>query len=199
MTETVITFYKFKVGFFVSLLLYLVITHDNIFQCDLWVIAFIRIIHRLPWLLPIFKGDNLILYQVINQIISMMLHMSLLVTKYEPNHSGSNCDKNLVNVIYFETHLVVAMFVIFGGILLLAVCDAKYYSKKIDKKIVLNSISFNDIIKWNQADRNCCICIDNFNNDDLLAKIKCGHFDHLECMNEWIKKSLCCPRCRSAI
>lgn len=199
MTDTVITFYKFKVGVFVSLLLYLVITHDNIFQCDLWVFAFIRIVHRLPWLLPIFKGDNLILYQTINQIISMMLHMSLLVMKYEPNHSASNCDKNLINVIYFETYLALGMFVIFGGILLLAWCEAKYYSKKINKKIVLNSIPFNDVIKWNQVDRNCCICTDDFNNDDLLAKIKCGHFDHFECMDRWITISEYCPRCRSTI
>jgi len=45
----------------------------------------------------------------------------------------------------------------------------------------------------------CSICIEPFEQDVLVSALVCGHLYHSSCINEWLKKTLQCPLCRSPI
>jgi hypothetical protein len=46
----------------------------------------------------------------------------------------------------------------------------------------------------------CVICLNNYNNEDLITKIPCGspvpHIFHGECLIEWLKEEYTCPLCK---
>ena len=42
----------------------------------------------------------------------------------------------------------------------------------------------------------CIICFSDFNKNDKIKILKCGHIYHKECINEWFKKKELCPICR---
>jgi hypothetical protein len=120
----------------------------------------------------------------------------MLTRKAEGTYFSCESNKHLDYVIYFETYFAIMVYL--SGLILAGVTHYQYHKQIQHKKTyTLNSIPFTSITRWIQSDRKCCICIDDFSNDDILANIKCGHYDHLDCMNEWIRKSLCCPRCKS--
>lgn len=43
----------------------------------------------------------------------------------------------------------------------------------------------------------CAICIEQFEDDDLVRGLICGHVFHQECLDPWlIKRKACCPMCK---
>lgn len=194
MTGIVIDLYRFKVLFAISYLIYLLSKNsDSILTCDLWFFGLFRIIHRLPWLFPnTLTHDNFMKYYVISFPLSMLLHMTLLARENtNPEMCASNQD--LEYALYFETYLTMGLFVLF---MILGSIFQLQYTITITKRVELKGIPLNKITEWNQTDRMCCICYDDFAYDDIVADIKCRHYDHLHCMNEWVKKSKSCPRCK---
>ena len=59
---------------------------------------------------------------------------------------------------------------------------------QIDKKTISYEELLNDI--------NCTICLEEFNNDEEIIKLKCNHLFHSKCIDDWIKKNQSCPLCR---
>ena len=57
--------------------------------------------------------------------------------------------------------------------------------------IVVSDIDFED-----DCNRECSICFLEFNVNDIVARLPCGHFYHCECINEWLGKKCTCPMCR---
>lgn len=45
----------------------------------------------------------------------------------------------------------------------------------------------------------CSICIEPFEQDELVSALSCGHLYHSSCINEWLQKTLHCPLCRSPV
>ena len=48
----------------------------------------------------------------------------------------------------------------------------------------------------------CCICIEDFKNEQIVRQSPCGHIFHDKCIMEWIKtkiESPDCPQCRKEI
>lgn len=46
----------------------------------------------------------------------------------------------------------------------------------------------------------CSICLDDeFENNDVIRELGCGHFFHLKCLKEWKKHGDNCPNCRVKI
>jgi len=75
-----------------------------------------------------------------------------------------------------------------------------------DVKIVLNEEQFNNLECKCYKDLNlnefkeCLICIDNFNKEDEIIKIKCNHIFHKNCIKSWLcEESNKCPVCRISI
>src|SRR3989344_4608338 len=45
----------------------------------------------------------------------------------------------------------------------------------------------------------CAICIENFNDEEIIIKTDCSHFFHEKCIYSWYEKSRDCPICRRSI
>jgi len=45
----------------------------------------------------------------------------------------------------------------------------------------------------------CAICIADYEPDDLLRVLPCGHNFHKDCIDQWFKQSLLCPFCKKDI
>ena len=45
----------------------------------------------------------------------------------------------------------------------------------------------------------CAICIADYNNNDVLRILPCGHNFHQECIDQWLNQSLLCPFCKRDI
>lgn len=194
MTRDVIEFYRIKVLFATTYLIYLLSNNMNsIFTCDIWLVGLIRIIHRIPWIFPIFDEKSQANYQVISIPFSIVFHTALLTRESE-----YYCETapDLEFAVYIETYFALTAY---GLLLFIALIAQFTYSRKQYIKIKLDSVLFNTINKWNQLDRICCICRDDFTETDQLAQINCGHYDHLNCMQDWIKVCSACPRCKKVI
>jgi hypothetical protein len=57
-----------------------------------------------------------------------------------------------------------------------------------------------EIMKFEENGNNadsCCICLDNFENEEMLALLpQCRHFFHINCIEIWLIGRLTCPICR---
>jgi hypothetical protein len=45
----------------------------------------------------------------------------------------------------------------------------------------------------------CCICTDNYKNNDNVSVLDCGHIYHATCIKEWGKYKSSCPVCNIQI
>jgi hypothetical protein len=70
--------------------------------------------------------------------------------------------------------------------------------------------SMNDLLEWytrnysqfNYANQklkygsDCIICLDPFEQDQLLYELTCNHVFHYQCIDQWHEINKCCPVCR---
>ena len=59
----------------------------------------------------------------------------------------------------------------------------------------LQEYKISDISRLNQEERRCIICLDNFEQNDILIYLPCFHFFHKDCIFNWIKRNAICPFC----
>lgn len=45
----------------------------------------------------------------------------------------------------------------------------------------------------------CAICIEDFNNDDIVRKFGCSHIYHSECVDTWVIENNTCPICKITV
>lgn len=45
----------------------------------------------------------------------------------------------------------------------------------------------------------CCICLSEYQDNQLLVNLPCKHFYHDECAKKWFKITDSCPLCRKKI
>ena len=55
------------------------------------------------------------------------------------------------------------------------------------------------IITNNIPEDVCTICLEEFNFDEELIKLKCNHIFHKECLKPWLDNKKKCPICRENI
>lgn len=46
------------------------------------------------------------------------------------------------------------------------------------------------------VDEKCSICLEIFRDSMVLAKIRCNHLFHLDCINKWFDVNFTCPLCK---
>ena len=53
------------------------------------------------------------------------------------------------------------------------------------------------IIKENKGNKEyiCIICLENFNKEETIIRIKCNHYYHTHCIYSWFEKKKTCPLC----
>ena len=78
----------------------------------------------------------------------------------------------------------------------------RIYNSDIEARIIPNlsqidkkTISYEELLNYfNNYD--CTICLEEFNNDEEIIKLKCNHLFHSKCIDDWIEKNQSCPLCR---
>ena len=64
----------------------------------------------------------------------------------------------------------------------------------------LKEITFNEkTTKLAIEDRNCCICLGDYENDDKLRELPCLHTFHADCIDKCLKTNKKCPLCQQDI
>ena len=81
--------------------------------------------------------------------------------------------------------------------------DENFPISKAHKKIIYNKIkvfkyaeSHKNYFENINKDESCIICLEEFNSEDIIKKLFCGHIFHENCLNAWIIKSVICPICK---
>ncbi|CAE8612351.1 unnamed protein product [Polarella glacialis] len=54
-------------------------------------------------------------------------------------------------------------------------------------------------VRYTGKDHNCSICLDSFQEGDLLTALPCEHFFHSECVTHWMQRATRCPLCRTSV
>tara|TARA_B110000208_G_scaffold185903_1_gene241761 strand:+ start:2945 stop:3166 length:222 start_codon:yes stop_codon:yes gene_type:complete len=62
-------------------------------------------------------------------------------------------------------------------------------------KIEIDNIEICYECSYNTFNEECDICNTGFNSNDIQVG-KCRHAFHINCINEWLKRSKTCPYCR---
>lgn len=44
----------------------------------------------------------------------------------------------------------------------------------------------------------CAICLESFQEDEVLTSLRCGHFFHVQCATLWMQQATHCPLCRQS-
>ena len=68
----------------------------------------------------------------------------------------------------------------------------KYYHKYVLKK----QETFNYDHGTN-ATKDCAVCLEDFENEKSVTKLRCGHLFCTVCIEKWLAKSITCPCCRT--
>ncbi|OLY85678.1 E3 ubiquitin-protein ligase RNF38 [Smittium mucronatum] len=49
---------------------------------------------------------------------------------------------------------------------------------------------------YSEDDITCSICLCDYEQDDILRRMVCGHHFHKDCLDEWLKINRVCPLCK---
>lgn len=53
-------------------------------------------------------------------------------------------------------------------------------------------------VRFNQAEQqSCAICLEGYQQGELLNRLRCGHFFHVRCLTGWMQRATQCPLCRA--
>ena len=69
----------------------------------------------------------------------------------------------------------------------------------IINKLPERKLKIEDDYKFNEENKRCIICFDDFKNDDYVIYLPCFHFYHKKCIISWIKTMPSCPFCKIKI
>ena len=75
----------------------------------------------------------------------------------------------------------------------------KLKSYKFNDNKLVNENDENDKITINEEDTSCCICMEHYNEGEIIRYLGCNHNFHLECCDTWLKINKSCPLCRTKI
>ena len=70
--------------------------------------------------------------------------------------------------------------------------------EKTDHIVEIESYKYSEI-KDKIDDKDCCICLNDFDDDCEISILTCNHILHKNCMIEWGKYKQSCPVCREEI
>ena len=128
---------------------------------------------------------------------------------YNDNHNyHNNYDNNTYN---FSDNITDVYFINFTFLFFITIvctsilCPGNNNRRNNMNQRLLNSPTYNpnDIekkeIKYNNEihnDRECTICLEEYEENNELYQLQCGHYYHKECIDDWLLKHQTCPLCR---
>lgn len=70
--------------------------------------------------------------------------------------------------------------------------------ERTDVCINFSSQKYNTV-ECNKYDKSCCICLTEYEKDNMVSITICKHLFHTECITEWSRYKKACPFCRSEL
>jgi len=70
--------------------------------------------------------------------------------------------------------------------------------EKTDHIVEVESYNYSEI-KDKIDDKDCCICLNDFDDECEVSILNCNHVLHKDCMIEWGKYKQSCPVCREEV
>lgn len=53
-------------------------------------------------------------------------------------------------------------------------------------------------VRFGQGEQCCTICLEKYDQGELLNRLRCGHFFHINCLTSWMQRVAQCPLCRES-
>ncbi|KAG5570062.1 hypothetical protein H5410_059828 [Solanum commersonii] len=75
--------------------------------------------------------------------------------------------------------------------------DVFEYLKTRTYHVPTMDISVDDVIVEEQRGR--AICLIEYNDEDTIGTLQCGHEFHVECIKKWLMRKKTCPYCRAQL
>jgi len=106
-----------------------------------------------------------------------------------------NFGRCLFHKIIFKMYPNKCIYLCFGG----------YTTVEIEKlqQIAIDNLLFKSVDKYNiitnEFNTNCTICINNYNENDNIIKLNCGHMYHPKCLIPWLQNQMSCPICKEIV
>ena len=117
-------------------------------------------------------------------------------TKTINTKNMNNNEKNVISLLI--VCICIFCTLCFICIVIAAYANYQEYMKrkknKPYKKIIYNTNNTD-----NEDDVNCSICLDNFEIGSMICELKCKHYYHKECIDEWLNENNTCPNCRNNV
>jgi len=51
-------------------------------------------------------------------------------------------------------------------------------------------------VEQSKSQNSCCVCMEDFDDDELLRTLPCLHFFHKKCIDKWLLQNSSCPICK---
>ena len=123
-----------------------------------------------------------------NNVESEYPYNDIYSYEYEQNNTNINNEDPAFLFIGASTLFCFYFCSIFFDIII-----KKYKNYKIKKNLLL-PINIEDI-----KENECSICLEEYNRDKDIIKLKCNHEYHKECIKMWLNINKICPQCRGDI
>ena len=70
--------------------------------------------------------------------------------------------------------------------------------RPVEVKTTLEEINTNSSIDIKTTDEEvlCVICQENIEKNEVIRKIKCNHYFHVDCIDQWLVNHKTCPTCK---
>ena len=119
-----------------------------------------------------------------------------------------------VSSVYGEPNPILpicAIFILICSSLCCSYQSGKYFISDLMNRrpeiqeCIITSDKINDYLDNNTSifisndNKDCCICLDTFEENNKSIVLNCSHRFHKECILNWFKKELNCPLCRKNI
>tara|TARA_B100001094_G_scaffold315390_1_gene355335 strand:+ start:1406 stop:1822 length:417 start_codon:yes stop_codon:yes gene_type:complete len=133
----------------------------------------------------------------------------------EPNHFYYNKnkdntinydDQNFNNNKYNTLFVIILIFIFFGKLWWHVQLERwNNNDNNLNQRLINNSPTYDPNIiekkeiKYNHElhhDKECTICLEEYQENDELYQLQCDHYYHKECINDWLLKHQTCPLCR---
>ena len=79
--------------------------------------------------------------------------------------------------------------------------DFDIYDNGLDENMIKTYpvSKIKDISKLTEEKKKCCICLENYKNNDETIILPCVHIFHSNCIKHWMKRQDNCPICKNKI
>ncbi|KAH8083972.1 ubiquitin-protein transferase [Aureococcus anophagefferens] len=71
--------------------------------------------------------------------------------------------------------------------------------KQLISKALTTSVYRKPAEPTGEEDNECCICLDEFEDEERIKKLRCGPLFHLNCIKKWLLADMRCPTCRQPV